>query len=751
MLLRSVFRTSLLAMLFAFFVCSAEAATAANLYVDDDGADCPAAGFTSVQAAIDAAATGDTVIVCPGEYAEGPGTPGTNALTITKSMTLRGAGADEVTIRPRANSASGGQIAAANPVLRDPVGNIITVYGAPSFPVEVDISGVTVTGGGHETHFANTQIWDGEFEGGVYSEAGILFLDAGGSVSRSRVTNIFTSGRPGAFNQPGGYRSNNLGYGIAQVSAATGTPSGAAARELEISGTRVDRYNRGGVLIDGATGDVPPLTASGVVNNATIVASRIVGRDLNSPPNDGTGGGLLLTTGPLFGQDGVRVTAGSSVQVDSSDLNQNYMAGTGADTPAEWDGSAGIRLVGAAASSVTRSNLVSNSYGAVNVETDGTTPDTGSPLDATNNFWGYPSTPNSTNNGPAVSPAAIPNLPPSNPQAGTPTNPVNGSPDATNGSDAVHFMPFRGGSMADTEGGYWPTIDAPLPVPDSAPTVTLTADPSEVNAGSTVTLTADATDDFGVSSLVFYDGADEIGTVIPPGSSLAWTAPDLCGQRELSVVATDSTGQTATDSVQVNITDCPVPPVPPTVSLTDPPSVIPQGGAVVAADLEAPEGLGTVEFMLGNRVVCTLRAAPYRCFILPSGADVGSQSIRVVVTDTNGQTAEDSAATRVAKFKPPRLVAKAKRTGGRKLMVRVRGQLKRPARVTAAQACGDSRVTVTAKQGKRSLINRQVKLNPNCGYKTGFRAKIRNKPVRITAKFPGNQVLKPVTGKAKVR
>ena len=90
------------ALVSAGVLCCAQSAYAATLTVDDDKADCPAAAYTSVQAAVDAAAAGDTVVICQGDYAEGTGAPGTNALTITKQLTLKGAGADLVTITPKA-------------------------------------------------------------------------------------------------------------------------------------------------------------------------------------------------------------------------------------------------------------------------------------------------------------------------------------------------------------------------------------------------------------------------------------------------------------------------------------------------------------------------------------------------------------------------------------------------------------------------------------------------------------------------
>lgn len=729
------------------FSISTATASAQSLLIDDDSSDCPAATFTRIQPAIDAADAGDELVVCPGVYAEGPGTPGSNALTITKSLSIRGAGADLVTIRPRANSSAGGQIAANHPELRDPVGNIITVFGAPSFPLTVDISGVTVSGGGHETKFPGTDIWDGEFEGGVYSEAGILFLDAGGSVAASRITNIVTSERPEAQDWAGGYRSNDFGYGIAQVSAASSAPPNATDRELTITGTRLDRFNRTGVLIDGATTDDPPLTATGIKNDATITGSQVIGRNLNSPPNDGTGGGDLLTTGTVFGQDGIRVTAGSSLDFQSGIVSQNLMAGAGSDTVDELPNAAGVRLIGAGASSVTESNVLNNSYGVVNVELDGATPNTADPVDASDVFWGYPGTIGSTNTGPAVSPVTLPDRP---------SNPVNGTTDVTFGSDAVHFLPYRAGGMADTDTGYWPIQDAPILVEDAAPEVTLNADPVEISPGGKIKLTATATDDFGVKQLVFYDGTDEIATVTPPDDAVEWTAPEVCGPRELSVLAEDSSGQSASAAAAVTVIDCPNPPTAaPTIELVAPPREIKQKGTSVNARVDAEAGVASVKFTLGDRQVCDLTAAPYRCLILPLGEEIGAQSLRAVVTDTEGRTAEAGVATLVVKFRPKGLVVKGKRAGKKKAMIRIRGSLKRPDRMSVAQACAASRVTVTARQGRLQLINRQVKLAANCGYKLGFKAKRtkknRRKVVHIKVRFPGNASLTPISAKTKVR
>jgi hypothetical protein len=475
---------------------AAQGAHPTTLTVGQRSASCPNPGYQRIGDAIEDAAPGDTISICRGTYAEGPGTPGTSVLTIHKDLTLRGAGADQVTIEPR--SLGEKRIAADDPDLRDGLGVIVAVIGGTNNPVTVNISGVTVD--------AN----------GVDATAGIVYIDAQGSITRSHVTGLDIDESANGYTVPGGFRNNAFGIGIADVTRVkpnTGNRPPFGPRTLTIDHTRVDHYNSVGVLIDGATSDYKDgsiLEASGVPNRGILTSDEIAGRNSCQNYNDPTAGGptiidgncqpsggtnpipppLPLTTGPLFGQDGVRVTAGASVQVSDTTISSNFVHGDGAPvgsvfapTPnndpyalgnhAENNQNlrlgAGVRLVGAAASSISRSNITDNAFGVLNTGLNGLSNNSTTPVQAQNNWWGLRAgavglpTP-----GPALWPdVAAPSATTYNPPI--PENPVNGSPVANpncpagvSDSNSVSFCPYRSSTQSDQAGGEWPIAAAPI-------------------------------------------------------------------------------------------------------------------------------------------------------------------------------------------------------------------------------------------------------------------------------------------------
>jgi hypothetical protein len=757
---------------------AAPAASAETLAVDDDRQDCTAAGYTSIQDAIDAAAPGDTIAICPGRYVEGNGAANSNALTVGKSLTLKGAGADLVTISPRRYDGNDGVIAEDPQSIRYPRGNIITAVGTPVMPVTVDISGVTVDGNG------------------VAAKAGIVFLDAQGSLRRSRVTDIVTSESPGAYDQPGGYRSSFLGYGVAQVTTAQSAAAGTVPRTLTIASTRIDEYNRIGVLIDAGTDSASPVTPSGLDLHGVITASQIVGRtlcwdaqvhgDCGGPNPPGNPDPKPIADGPLFGQDGIRLAAGARGTISGSIVTQNLVQGTGAPVRnsatnnANLSQAAGIRLVGANASgsSVARTNIVDNAYGVLNAAADGAA-DAANPLMAENNWWGLcspvgnnrcngepPGNTQPVNTGPDVSPTTNPPYP---------ENPVNGAPSAE-GSTTVDFMPFRSGPQGDPNSGQFPVVPAPIPVSDSGPAVSLRLERAGYRRGETVKLIAEPSDDFGIRRVTFFDGAAEVGSDNSPPYEVAFTLPAdaACGNRAVATTAEDSLGQTATSTALLHV-DCDAPggshkpphgkpphkdpetplpapgatPQPPTVKLPDNLGVTRRNGAVVTVQPTAAQGVAFVDFFLGTRRVCRAAQAPYQCRIKPLSSEIGSQTLRVVVTDQAGLTGQDARQVDVLRFEPRGLTiqVRSKRLSGNRVQRTVVAKVLPTKGVKASAACEDGWVAAVVSVGRVTLKDVQKDLDSRCrAVVTRFTARTGSRELKYTvhARFGGTSVMVPV-------
>lgn len=472
--------------------------------VDDDKADCPSAGFTSIQAAVDIAAPWDTIVICPGVYVE-TSTPvnnsnnpvqsgAKNGLTITKPLKIKGAGADEVTIRPA--GAPGTSLAGSAPYLRDGGGNVITIsrqsFGSTDDPeMFVDISGVTVD------------------SPGVYAEAGIAFFNAAGRVSDS-VVGPLTAVADGTE-----LAAKPHGWGIVVTNHMRSSGPGAILRRVTIDDSRVFGYQSGGILFDDARG------TDGSATTTEPAGIKIAGYVYDSLVEG--------SAGAVFPQTGIQYHAGAYGFVESTKVTNNLFT----SDPRK---SVGILLTGAETSSwYAKGSLLSgNGYGLFNADVANAAVSALAPALATGNYWG-------TGGSPVKGPTEF--IAPSTIKEGV--SPDNAVPAAT-----VTFSSALPSA---------PAIAAPGETADVAPAGSLVdpGDGAEVEAGEIVEPVVLADDDFGVKAVTLTADGEPVATLTESPYSFEWVpAPEQQGETmTLEATIEDSSGQTATTEVEVEVAE----------------------------------------------------------------------------------------------------------------------------------------------------------------------------------------------------
>lgn len=267
--IRSLFRVSIISaavLAMSIMVVGPATAVSSTWAVDDDGfasaTDCNASDVasTTIQGAVDAASSTDTVMVCPGTYDE-------QVVIDSMDLTLQGSG-DTTIIRP-----SSAIILAS-----------LYTYPAGTFwPGTVMASIVTVTNGDAVTlkDFKVDGVNVTTTPAGAGRVAGVLYGESGGVVNNVTVTTMVVDG----------YTTRSYGVDL----SATGT-----SRNVEVKSSHVTDWSRNGIQAQGASlyanihdntlvGPGDPLNASAVPNGILFI------HDVDGNATDNTISGMHTT------------------------------------------------------------------------------------------------------------------------------------------------------------------------------------------------------------------------------------------------------------------------------------------------------------------------------------------------------------------------------------------------------------------------------------------------------------------------
>ncbi len=190
------------------------------------------------------------------------------------------------------------------------------------------------------------------------------------------------------------------------------------------------------------------------------------------------------------------------------------------------------------------------------------------------------------------------------------------------------------------------------PADTTPPVVTLTA---PVNggtvSGSAVSITATATDNVGVANVQF--AVDGVNTGVPDAVvpyAIAWDSTTVNnGSHTLSAIARDLSGNVATSTVTVTVSNVTPPPpdtTPPTVSLTSPAAGTVSGSISVAATASDNVGVVGVQFKRdGINLGSEDTSAPYAVTWDTTASTNASHTLVAVARDAAGNTTTSSPVT----------------------------------------------------------------------------------------------------------
>ena len=286
-------------LVFALFL-STSSAFARTLLVDDDGVECPSAKFRKIQAAVDRAAPGDVIQVCPGTYNE--------QVQIAKPLTLVGIernGKNAAVIQPS-------NVVINTDIFGEPLAAMIWVHDTSN----VTIQNITIDG------INNGLVCDDT----VPTMDGIFYKNASGTIASVTIKNILSTeacafadaldvlSTGGAVRQVTVSDSSLHDYDVAGIFETGNGVSVSAIRDV-ITGRGPTAFGQFGIQFDGSTG----LIEENIITNHVTA-------DL-SPSSSGlisAGIGVLEVTGNtrivrnIVGNSNVGMFVGAFPDLDSN-------------------------------------------------------------------------------------------------------------------------------------------------------------------------------------------------------------------------------------------------------------------------------------------------------------------------------------------------------------------------------------------------------------------------------------------------
>jgi len=197
---------------------------------------------------------------------------------------------------------------------------------------------------------------------------------------------------------------------------------------------------------------------------------------------------------------------------------------------------------------------------------------------------------------------------------------------------------------------------SPPPAPvDKPPTVDIASPAQGSTVSGTVLVRADATDDKGVTQVEFLVDGVRIGldTYSGDGWTASWnTIVSIDGQHTLAARATDTTGQTTTDSITVTVGNADALP---SVQITTPQNGTTVSGGITISAASDDKGVVSVTFTVDGRTIAVDSDGGNgwsASWDTTSAAD-GNHTVTAVATDTKGQTASHSVLVTVKNVAPP--------------------------------------------------------------------------------------------------